>query len=66
MGKDGINNNGTLGAEGLPKIGGEGSVKGEDKKGKTGVAFTAFPADNRPNPYAGLNFDTNPYRNAVL
>ena len=74
MGKD-VANTGSLGPEGLPKLGDSfkgnngisspaGGLKGTQTK--KGIVFTAFPSDARPNPYAGLNFDTNPYRNAIL
>ncbi len=28
--------------------------------------LTPFPADDRTNPYAGINFDAHPYKQAVL
>ncbi|EAR99424.2 flagellar WD-repeat protein PF20 (macronuclear) [Tetrahymena thermophila SB210] len=70
MGKEGTG----LGPEGLPKL--NDSYKQqkdqEEKSPKAGTQkknklnYTPIPSDNRPNPYAGLNFDTQPYRNAVL
>lgn len=57
----------------LPRIhGAEGKRKlqiaggGTLHKTKDMASFTPFPSDSRPNPYAGLNFDTHQYRNAVL
>ncbi|KRW99930.1 WD40-repeat-containing domain [Pseudocohnilembus persalinus] len=39
-------------------------IKGENTKKKS--KWTPLPPDDRSNPYAGLNFDAHPYKNAIL
>jgi len=34
------------------------------KGDKTTVKLTPWPAEDRVNPYAGLHFDTYPYKNS--
>ena len=63
MGKEGSGN------ENLPKLNDSNKQQQDFKKSPQNTKkkdLTSFPNDNRPNPYAGLNFDTHQYRNAVL
>jgi WD40 repeat protein len=45
---------------------GGAASKGTTRKVGAQAKLTPFPPDDRTNPYAGLNFDTHPYKNAIL